>query len=278
MPPKRRRVSKGWKGELLFTEAPKEGLVYPYGAPLHPGGSPRCVPTKPVNQIGSTWIIPQFESARSLGLQSWCHGSPNVKIKDTNHAIPVVAGRRWRPAACKFSPLMFENAKTESCAVGTSEHPLDFGGQAGNFETCCNQPRALSTPASISPTSNSRAGMENPCPCPLSPYADPVAFSPPERCTPEQPSIEAHHYCLPQMDSFTPGPFSNHVGEDISNDFEATSVLVKDTPEDEYGVKVTWRSRSLLMKYLREKGMLSTRDVLVKTQMSAVLSGAEDSQ
>ncbi|XP_072510136.1 RAD9, HUS1, RAD1-interacting nuclear orphan protein 1 isoform X2 [Notamacropus eugenii] len=42
-------------------------------------------------------------------------------------------------------------------------------------------------------------------------------------------------------------------------------VLVADTPEEKYGLKVTWRRRYQLLTYLREKGKLSMSQFLVKT-------------
>lgn len=45
---------------------------------------------------------------------------------------------------------------------------------------------------------------------------------------------------------------------------EPGPVLVKDTPEEKYGVKVTWRRRRHLFTYLRERGKLSKSQFLVK--------------
>uniref|UniRef100_A0A2K6SQY5 RAD9-HUS1-RAD1 interacting nuclear orphan 1 n=1 Tax=Saimiri boliviensis boliviensis TaxID=39432 RepID=A0A2K6SQY5_SAIBB len=46
---------------------------------------------------------------------------------------------------------------------------------------------------------------------------------------------------------------------------EPGPVLVKDTPEDKYGIKVTWRRRKHLFAYLRERGKLSRSQFLVKS-------------
>ena len=45
---------------------------------------------------------------------------------------------------------------------------------------------------------------------------------------------------------------------------EEAAVLVTDTPEEEYGVRVTWRQRPHILKYLRDRGKLSAADILVK--------------
>uniref|UniRef100_A0A8C5NX97 RAD9, HUS1, RAD1-interacting nuclear orphan protein 1 n=1 Tax=Jaculus jaculus TaxID=51337 RepID=A0A8C5NX97_JACJA len=46
---------------------------------------------------------------------------------------------------------------------------------------------------------------------------------------------------------------------------EPGPVLVKDTPEDKYGIKVTWRRRQHLFAYLRATGKLSRSQFLVKS-------------
>lgn len=41
-------------------------------------------------------------------------------------------------------------------------------------------------------------------------------------------------------------------------------VLAEDTPEHEYGVRVTWRRRQELMKYLKSRGRLKSSQIEVK--------------
>ncbi|XP_075061031.1 RAD9, HUS1, RAD1-interacting nuclear orphan protein 1-like [Mixophyes fleayi] len=41
-------------------------------------------------------------------------------------------------------------------------------------------------------------------------------------------------------------------------------VLAEDTPEHEYGVRITWRRRQELMKYLKSRGKLKSSEVLVR--------------
>lgn len=45
------------------------------------------------------------------------------------------------------------------------------------------------------------------------------------------------------------------------------ATLVMDTPEREYGIKVTWRHRPHILKYLRDRGKLSTADITVKADL-----------
>lgn len=44
------------------------------------------------------------------------------------------------------------------------------------------------------------------------------------------------------------------------------NILVKDTPEREYGLKVTWRRRKNILKLLRERGQLLVNDALISNQ------------
>lgn len=204
-------------------------------------------------------IIPQFESATSVGFQRCRQKRPNFKNQDSSQ----VMGRGRRATAHKFLPLQFEDVRTSPSVGKVLKCLVDCCGQAGSFaEMHPNQPTAVST----SPTTCGFGDcLEDDGQCPLPLYADPIAFSPPDRHTPEHPfSMSACNGCLPQMSSFTPGPQRSFVSRDDSCG-RKMSVLVRDTPEHEYGVRVTWRRRSLLMKYLREKGVLSTSDTLVQT-------------
>lgn len=65
------------------------------------------------------------------------------------------------------------------------------------------------------------------------------------------PSFTSLHLLLPQ-----PGtPPCN----------QPPDILVADTPERDYGVKVTWRRRKSFMLLLKEKGHLSDSDVLIRS-------------
>lgn len=54
------------------------------------------------------------------------------------------------------------------------------------------------------------------------------------------------------------------LGPTTPNSPEPGPVLVKDTPEEKYGIKVTWRRRRHLFAYLKEKGKLDKSQFLVK--------------
>ncbi|XP_007903304.1 RAD9, HUS1, RAD1-interacting nuclear orphan protein 1 [Callorhinchus milii] len=50
-------------------------------------------------------------------------------------------------------------------------------------------------------------------------------------------------------------------------DPQSVQVLVPDTPEKQYGLKVTWRQRPHIMQFLQEQGKLSEEDVLISVRM-----------
>ncbi|XP_029901260.1 RAD9, HUS1, RAD1-interacting nuclear orphan protein 1 [Myripristis murdjan] len=84
-------------------------------------------------------------------------------------------------------------------------------------------------------------------------------LTPPDVDTPEVPqegsvcpsSFPFPHLLLPPCQASTP-PHD-----------QTADVLVADTPERDYGLKVTWRRRRALMMMLKEKGYLSDSDVLI---------------
>ncbi|XP_009328148.1 PREDICTED: RAD9, HUS1, RAD1-interacting nuclear orphan protein 1 [Pygoscelis adeliae] len=240
MPPKKKCTHKAGKAELVFLERPREGPVHSYEAPPPSAENPRRVPRKPVDQATSAaWVCPQFETTKSVVLkacQKKHRGPRKPQNQDANHSLLHAGGACRKAIACKFPPLTFENP--EGYAVHPSDHP-----------------------------NRSRKSTQE---IPLSPAPQPVEpefFSPPDVETPQVPSTRNWRCSstLPQTSSRTWHP-EKELAFDIDpcGREEPAAVLVTDTPEHEYGVKVTWRQRPHLMKYLRERGKLSATDELVK--------------
>ncbi|XP_055137080.1 RAD9, HUS1, RAD1-interacting nuclear orphan protein 1 isoform X2 [Symphalangus syndactylus] len=90
----------------------------------------------------------------------------------------------------------------------------------------------------------------------------PYVFIPPDIQTPE--SSSAKEELIPQ-DQKENSLLSCSLHTGTPNSPEPGPVLVKDTPEDKYGIKVTWRRRQHLLAYLRERGKLSRSQFLVKS-------------
>ncbi|XP_053872312.1 RAD9, HUS1, RAD1-interacting nuclear orphan protein 1-like [Malaclemys terrapin pileata] len=270
MPPKKKCIRQARKAQLRFLETPREGPTHHYGSPLPLAENPRHVSTKPLDQNASiSWVSPQFESTVSTGFkrfQKHRHVAHSFQSRDDSRGFLHVGGVCRKRTVCKFPPLMFEAPQA---------HP--YAGATGYSDSCDNPGNCAKT-CHIQPKRGTAAkpstsmGKPKSCRKGASQFpnqdAEPDVFSPPDLRTPELPSVRSYGCSgtLPQMNTLSPNPHSGlDLCADTTESLEPTSVLVKDTPEHEYGVKVTWRKRSHLMRYLREKGMLSPSDILVKT-------------
>lgn len=94
-----------------------------------------------------------------------------------------------------------------------------------------------------------------------SPESLPHVFIPPDIQTPE-PSLVRGEAIPPDQKENGLRSCPLHLGTPSSP--EPGPVLAEDTPEEKYGVKVTWRRRQHLLAYLRERGKLSRSQFLVK--------------
>ncbi|XP_065492514.1 RAD9, HUS1, RAD1-interacting nuclear orphan protein 1 [Caloenas nicobarica] len=265
MPPKKKCTHKSRKAELVFLERPQEGPVHCYETPLRSAENPRRVPTKSVDRnTSAAWVCPQFETSKSVVLKA-CQkqhcGPHKCQNQDVNHSLFHAGGACQRATACTFPSLSFKNP--DRYAV----HPLDHPNHSRkNTQRSHSQPKNGTT-AKANIQVNS---LENCSEIPLLPALQPVepeVYSPPDVGTPQVPSI-TNWRCsstLPQLSSHAWHPEKELAFSiDSCGRGESAAILVTDTPEHEYGVKVTWRQRPHLMKHLQERGKLGAADVLVK--------------
>lgn len=212
----------------------------------------------------SLQVCPQFETTKSLVLkacQKKHRGPHKPQNQDANHSLLHAGGACRKAIACKFPPLTFENPE------GYAVHPSDRPNRSKKSTRCSLSQPKKGTAAKANIQVNSPANCRE---IPLLPAPQPVEpefFSPPDVETPQVPSIRNWRCSstLPQRSSHAWRP-EKELAFDIDpcGRGESAAVLVTDTPEHEYGVKVTWRQRPHLMKYLRERGKLSAADILVK--------------
>ncbi|KFO77347.1 RAD9, HUS1, RAD1-interacting nuclear orphan protein 1, partial [Cuculus canorus] len=243
MPPKKKRTHKARKAELLFLERPREGPVQCYEAPLLSTENPRRVPTKPVDQnTSAAWVVVLKTCTKHRGTckpQNW----------NASHSLSHAGEACRRATACKFPPLTFENPEGHAFqSLGCPNHLMK------NMQSFHNQPKK-GTAAKANIQVNSLENCREIHSLPASQSAEPEVFSPPDVETPRTPPIRnwGRTSTLQQTSSdvwhsekelaFSVDPCGRR---------EPAAVLVADTPEHEYGVKVTWRRRPQLMKYLRE--------------------------
>ncbi|NXS55067.1 RHNO1 protein, partial [Brachypteracias leptosomus] len=255
MPPKKKCTHKTRKAELVFLESLREGPAHCYETPLHSAENPRRVPIKPVDQnTSATWVCPQFETTKSMVLkacQNQHRGPHKCQNQDANHSLLHAGGACQKAIACRFPPLTFE--KPEGYAVNPLAHP--------NFlkkNTLCShvQPKK-GTAARPNIQENSVENSREILLLSASQPVEPEVFSPPDVKTPQMSYIRnwrgsrtlsesSSHAWHPEKElAFSIDPCGRE---------ESAAVLVTDTPENEYGVKVTWRQRPHLMKYLQERG------------------------
>ncbi|NXG55568.1 RHNO1 protein, partial [Hemiprocne comata] len=251
MPPKKNYTPKARKAELVFLERPQERPIHCYETPLPSAKNPRRVPTKPVDQnTSAAWVCPQFETTKSV--VKACHkkyrGPHKPQNQDGNHSL--LHGGACQ-IACKFPPLTFENP--EGYAVHPSGSPNCL--RNNSRHSCRQSEKGTATKANIQVNSS---GNCTEIPLLLAPQnVEPEIFSPPDvetaqvlsmrnwRCSSTLAQISSHAWHPDKVLAF---------GIDPCGRRESAVALVRDTPEHEYGVKVTWRRRPHLMKYLRERG------------------------
>ncbi|NWR37817.1 RHNO1 protein, partial [Tachuris rubrigastra] len=249
MPPKKKCTHKCRKAELIFLEKPWTGPIHCYETPLPLAQNPRRVPTKPVDRnTSAAWVCPQFETAKPVVLKV-CqkHRGPHKpQNQDANYSLLHAGGACQKAAACKFPPLTFENPE------GRAGHPLNHPKCSRKDTQCSHSQLKKGTGA------NANIQVQGPENCRES-ALQPVereAFSLPDAEAPQVPSLgngRCSNTLSQSSDTWHPEREAAF-GIDPCGRGNPAAVLVTDTPEHEYGVKVTWRRRPHLMNYLRERG------------------------
>ncbi|XP_037696098.1 RAD9, HUS1, RAD1-interacting nuclear orphan protein 1 [Choloepus didactylus] len=237
MPPRKKRHQRSQKAPLLFQQQPLEGPKHRSGSPQRPITRTRRVPSKPIDHNTITsWVLPQFD----VTAESWY--PVNQKRHHRDHARPI-----RKSATAKFPHLTFETPQSSSSV--TLGIPL--------IKEC---PKQLEKDISVrplvpmlSPQSSGELSMHT--------LQSPAyIFIPPDIQTAESSMKEESIHSdqrkntLPSCSVYTSTPKSAGPGP----------ALVKDTPEEKYGIKVTWRRRKHLFAYLKERGKLNKSQFLVK--------------
>ncbi|XP_005387183.1 PREDICTED: RAD9, HUS1, RAD1-interacting nuclear orphan protein 1 isoform X2 [Chinchilla lanigera] len=226
MPPKKRRGQPSHKAQLLFLQQPREGPKHHCRPAQQLPTHTLQVPSKPIEEAFISWVSPQFDTAvESLFPARRKHRRDRARLSS-------------QKSTRKFPHLIFESPQSSS------------------------SPETPGIPSVRKRPSQSEKDVSKQ---PLVPMLSPQSCGEPSaHALPSSPCV----FAAPDIQ--TPGP---SVREDLSppgqeeNSFpvytstpcspEPVPVLVEDTPEEKYGVKVTWRRRRHLLAYLRERGKLS---------------------
>ncbi|KAK1340811.1 hypothetical protein QTO34_017205 [Cnephaeus nilssonii] len=242
MPPRKKRRQTSQKAQLLFHQQPLEGPKHCYRSPQLPITHTRQVPSKPIDHNTIT---------------SWVLGSMTgiFVLLPPAHPLLGIEPEIWawgpgiEPATEVLSTLTFESPQSSSSSA-TLGGPL--------IQQCPNHSVKDISETPLVP-------MLSPPSCgEMSAHALqdlPYMFIAPDIQTPESSSVKQGLLPPDQKENSLPS-CSLHTSTPESP--EPGPVLVKDTPEEKYGVKVTWRRRRHLFTYLRERGKLSKSQFLVK--------------
>lgn len=232
MPPKKRRGQKSHKAQLLFHQPPLEGPKHHCGAIQQRPTHTRQVPSKPIDPASASWVSPQFDTTVENLFPARRKQRDQARLSS-------------RKSTCKFPQLIFESPQSSS-SLETPGTPL---------------------------------GKERPCGSEKGASRQPLVpmFSPQSCGEPSAHTLQSPLCVFTALDIQTPEPvregltppgqrensFPVSVYSQTPDSPEPGPVLVKDTPEEKYGLKVTWRRRRHLLAYLREQGKLSRRQFLV---------------
>ncbi|XP_021252328.1 RAD9, HUS1, RAD1-interacting nuclear orphan protein 1 [Numida meleagris] len=206
-------------------------------------------------------VCPQFETTKSLVLsvcQKKKRGSHKPQNQDAKYGLLHAEGACQRALACKFPPLIFENS--EVCAVQSADA---LSHSRKNTEHSHSQHKKGTAAKANIQVNGSENCSETPSLL-VSQPVEPEVFSALDTGTPQLPCVR-NWKC-----SSTQPQTSSHAelvsGVNPSGRGQLAATLVMDTPEREYGM-VTWRHRPHLLKYLRDRGKLSTADIPVKADL-----------
>lgn len=236
MPPKKRRCPRSRKPQLLFYQQPLEGPKHHYESPRRPLTRTLQVPSKPIDKdVITSWVSPQFDAT----------AESHFPAHQKHH-------RDWarhatRKSACRFPPLTFESPESSN-----SETLVISLNRESPLQSEKDTPRRPLVPM-FSPQSYGEPSMH-------APQSLPHVFIPPDIQTPDTSPVREDPVSQDQRENIRP----RSILAGAPDSPEPGPVLVKDTPEDMYGIKVTWRRRRHLFAHLKEKGKLSRSQFLVK--------------
>ncbi|XP_036310410.1 RAD9, HUS1, RAD1-interacting nuclear orphan protein 1 isoform X1 [Pipistrellus kuhlii] len=242
MPPRKKRRQTSQKAQLLFHQQPMEGPRHLYRSPQLPITHTRQVPSKPIDHNTITsWVSPQFDTTA----ESWFPANRKGK----HHHRDQARRSDRKSATSKFPHLTFESPPSSSSSA-TLGGPLIQQCPNHSVKDISKRPLVpmLSPPSCGEMSTHALQNL-------------PYMFIAPDIQTPESSPMKQRLLTPDHKENSLP---SSSLHSSTSESPVPGPVLVKDTPEEKYGVKVTWRRRRHLFTYLRERGKLSKSQFLVK--------------
>ncbi|XP_052410061.1 RAD9, HUS1, RAD1-interacting nuclear orphan protein 1 [Carassius gibelio] len=276
----KKRLLKPNKSQLLFVEAPINGPKHEYGPQLRSAIHPKSFISEKQQRSGApctSWVSPQFNSLKTTTLSRDGRGRRNNQMatRISNKAPVLGFCHTKRAKACKYIPLSFEatpagsqhqcenirSSRTKNDRLASSDsHSKDLretprrtcfprkGVERRMATHVISTSRHSEVSKNVQLHKNGMTGDSVHTPN-TSLVPKPLNIETPEmpHCSSTPPS-NVQHLLFPQNQARTPPRTEN------------SSILVMDTPEKDYGLKVTWRRRKGLMKLLIDRGQLLPAD------------------
>lgn len=293
----RKKASKIDKSPLQFVERPVCGARLQNVPEVRAALNPREFFTETQNGSAlNSWVSPQFDS--SVAAAPPVRRGRRRCLSATSILQSCTQLSR-KTSVCKFPPLSFQtrsrdhshqpkSIRTKKSTASTAVS--DAGNQPCQIRRTVSSAQCLDTPKRQTTTIRKR-NVER--------FSDSAAST--SRCLdqPETPFIQATEKCRTPADGVSTPASNEFITTEVScvspppdvdtpkviqegsscpsvsslhllqaqpctppcN--EPPDILVADTPERDYGVKVTWRRRRGLMLLLKERGHLSDADALI---------------
>ncbi|XP_039523746.1 RAD9, HUS1, RAD1-interacting nuclear orphan protein 1 isoform X2 [Pimephales promelas] len=242
----KKRLLNPHKSQLLFIEAPINGPKHEYGTQLRSAIHPRSFISEKQQQSGApctSWVSPQFNSlettAVSRGKRANKAGRENLRSSRTKNDRLVSSDSHRKE-------LQETPRRTQFPRKGVERKMAGRITSASSRRTCvsfCKNGKGMNKASIHTPNTQ-------------------------HSTVPEPPNVETPE--MPHVSSTSPTNvqhllFSSNLAKTPPRT-ENTSILVKDTPEKDYGLRVTWRRRKELMKLLIDRGQLLLSDAEVANE------------
>ncbi|XP_067247036.1 RAD9, HUS1, RAD1-interacting nuclear orphan protein 1 isoform X1 [Chanodichthys erythropterus] len=275
----KKRLLNPHKSQLLFVEAPINGPKHEYGPQLRSAIHPRSFISEKQRQSGApctSWVSPQFNSIETTTVS---RGKRANQAATKMSVLGLPQTRKTR--VCKYTPLSFgattgcENLRENLRSSWTkNDRHVSSDNRRKELQETSRKTRvarkgvekkmaARVTSATSSRTDISKKFRKN-----GNGMNKDSIHTPNTSTVPEPPNVETPE--MPHCSSNTPASvqhllFSPNQAKTPPRT-ENTSILVKDTPEKDYGLRVTWRRRKGLMKLLIDRGQLLLTDAEVANE------------
>ncbi|CAM4563403.1 unnamed protein product [Leuciscus chuanchicus] len=273
----KKRLLNPHKSQLLFVEAPINGPKHEYGPQPRSAIHPRSFISEKQQQSGApctSWVSPEFNSLEtttvSRGKRAY-QAATKITNKVSVLGLPPARKRR----GCKYTPLSFdattgrENLHSSwtknDRLVSSDSHQKEL--QETSRRTQFSRKGVERKMAGRITSATSRRTCVSFCKNGNGINKDSI-HTPNTSTVPEPPNVET-----PEMPHFS-GTSPTNVQHLLFSSNQAktpprtenTSILVKDTPEKDYGLRVTWRRRKGLMKLLIDRGQLLLTDAEIANE------------